>query len=80
MASEQVSGEGPNAGEERRKLITFWHARGHDKLDRFGVPRFEDGMELMIEERIERLALLGAVTEQPRPAPGICPAPEERSS
>lgn len=51
-----TSAAGPEAHEHRRRLIVTWHALGHDALDGYDVPRFEDGLELTIAERIERLA------------------------
>lgn len=58
----------PGADEARRKLIVGWHARGHDALDGYDIPRFEDGMEYTIAERIE---LLAGRPPAPRPAPDI---------
>jgi hypothetical protein len=51
-----VSAGGPDAIEEQLKRVVFWHARAHDKLDIYGVPRRDGDMELMLEERIELLA------------------------
>jgi hypothetical protein len=47
---------GPEAQEAQVGRVVFWHARAHDKLDEYGVPRFDGDMELMLEERIQRLA------------------------
>jgi hypothetical protein len=51
-----VSQPGPGAAEERDRLIKRWHAAGHSELDRHDIPRFADGMEYTIAERIALLA------------------------
>lgn len=58
----------PGANEARGKLIVGWHARGHDALDGYDIPRFSDGIEYTIAERIE---LLAGRPPKPRPAPDI---------
>lgn len=60
--------EQPGAGEARRRLISKWHAQGHDALDAHGIPRFADGLEYTIAERI---ALLAAGTPTETAATGV---------
>ena len=59
VVAMSVSAGGPEANETQRDRIVFWHARAHDKLDSYGIPRFDgDGRygEYMLEERIQMLA------------------------
>jgi len=56
MGVAMTTVKGPNADELRLKQIVTWHARGHDALDRHGIPRIAEGLEYTIEERIDLLA------------------------
>jgi hypothetical protein len=65
-----LSASGPEALAAQQTRIVFWHARAHDKLDGYGIPRFDGTMELMLEERIERPAENGP-GEPPTPDIGM---------
>jgi hypothetical protein len=74
-----VSAGGPDADRAQDRRIVFWHARAHDKLDTYGVPRFDGNMELMLEERIARLAENGPSDPPPRDNPHPDPPLRGRS-
>ena len=61
-----VSSPGPGAYEEQMRRISRWHARGHDALDAFGIPRRADGLEYTIAERITLLGEKGGVPKVER--------------
>lgn len=62
MGQPSVMAEGPGAREARRSQIVTWWARGHDELDKYGIPRLEPSApdtpmrEYTIAERIDMLA------------------------
>lgn len=64
-ADQPTPGRAPEPGalQEQQRRIVIWHARGHDALDDAGIPRFGDGMEYTIAERIGLLR--AAVTPEP---------------
>jgi hypothetical protein len=51
-----MNSKGAGTREAHRDLIVTWHAQGHDALDGYDIPRFADGLEYTISERIEQLA------------------------
>lgn len=66
-----VSTPGPSAREAQRDRIVKWHARGQDALDAYGIPRFADGIEYTIAERVDLLAAMGQIDKAPRRGSGI---------
>jgi hypothetical protein len=45
----------PDAHHARRLLIVKWHAQAHARLDEENIPRFADGLEYTLLERIDIL-------------------------